>query len=136
MRGGFGKAGRYRHKRSRLIREGEFVNMHYAGKKGFTSVAQKRGEGEALNVGQLAAMVDRLISEKKAELAGQKVSVDLGQLGFRKLLGSGSISRAVSVKVDKCSQSALEKLKKAGGEAILAAPRAPSLPSAASAPVK
>jgi len=104
--------------------------MHYVGKKGFTSVAQRRGVGKALNVGQLASMIDRLVSEKKAEMAGQKLSVDLGQLGFRKLLGSGSISRAVTVKVDQCSESALEKLKKAGGEAILKASRTPSAPSA------
>ena len=118
-RGGFGIAGRYRHKRSRLIREKEFVNMHYVGKKGFTSVAQKKGEGKVLNVGQLSAMVDRLISEKKAQVEGQKVSVDLGELGFSKLLGSGLISKAIRVKIDHCSESALEKLKKAGGEAVL-----------------
>ena len=110
--------------------------MHYAGKKGFTSIAQKKGMSRALNVGQLAAMIDRLISEKKAEVAGEKVSVDLGQLGFRKLLGSGTISRAVSVKVDQCSESALEKLKKAGGDAILRAPPTPSAPSTTSAPAK
>jgi len=95
------------------------VNMHYVGKKGFTSVAQKKGEGKVLNVGQLSAMVDRLISEKKAQVEGQKVSVDLGELGFSKLLGSGSISKAIRVKIDRCSESALEKLKKAGGEAVL-----------------
>jgi len=95
------------------------VNMHYVGKKGFTSVAQKKGEGKVLNVGQLSAMVDRLILEKKAQVEGQKVSVDLGELGFSKLLGSGSISRAIRVKIDHCSESALEKLKKAGGEAVL-----------------
>jgi len=110
--------------------------MHYVGKKGFTSIANKRGVGKALNIGQLAAMIDSLISEKKAEVAGQKVSVDLGQLGFRKLLGSGTISRAVSAKVDQCSESALEKLKKAGGDAILSASAAPSAPRTPSAPTK
>jgi large subunit ribosomal protein L15 len=102
--------------------------MHYAGKKGFTSVAQKGRQGEALNVGQLASMIDRLIAEKRAQVEGQKVSVDLTELGFRKLLGSGSISRAIRVKIEECSGSALEKLKKAGGEAIL--------PSTAASPVK
>lgn len=105
--------------------------MHYAGKKGFTSVAQRRREGKALNVGQLSAMIDRLIAEKKAQVEGQKVSVDLTELGFRKLLGSGSVSRAIRVKVDECSEGALEKLKKAGGEAVL-----PTAPSAAGTPAK
>lgn len=124
-----GIAGRYRHKRSRLIRQKEFVNMHYVGKKGFTSVGQKKGEGSVLNIGQLSAMVDRLISEKKAQVEGPKVSVNLTQLGFAKLLGSGSISRAVKVRIDRCSESAIEKLKKAGGEAILTTPATQAAPA-------
>lgn len=119
MRGGFGNAGRYRHKRSRLIRNKEFVEMHYVGKKGFISVAQRQREGKALNLKQLSAMVDKLVSEKKAQIEDQKVSVDLGQLGFKKLLGMGSISQAVRVKIDQCSESALKKLKDAGGDAVL-----------------
>lgn len=67
-------------------------------------------------------MVDRLVSEKKEQLVGQKVVVDLKQLGFKKLLGTGSISRAVQVKVDQCSEGALKKIKEAGGEAVLSTP--------------
>ena len=93
--------------------------MHYVGKKGFISIPQKQRERKALNLGQLSAMVDRLVSEKKAQIEDQKVSIDLGQLGFKKLLGMGSISRAVRVRVDQCSESALKKLKEAGGEALL-----------------
>ena len=129
MRGGFGQAGRYGHKRSRLIRTGEFAHMHYAGKKGFISVAQKRPAGRTLNLWQLGEMVDMLVSEKKAQLAGQKVVVDLKQLGFEKLLGTGLISRAVQVKVDHCSDGALKKLKDAGGEAIVKTPAEPAAPA-------
>ena len=119
MRGGFGNAGRYRHKKSRLIRNKEFVHMHYVGKKGFISIPQRQREGKALNLRQLSAMVDRLVLEKRAQIEDQKVTIDLGQLGFKKLLGTGSISRAVRVRVDQCSESALKKLKEAGGEALL-----------------
>jgi len=96
--------------------------MHYVGKKGFISVNQRQRQGKVLNLGQLAAMVDKLVSEKKTQMEDQKVSVDLGELGFRKLLGAGSISRAVRVKVDQCSESALKKLKEAGGEALVSNP--------------
>ncbi len=119
MRGGFGDSGRYRHKKSRLIRDKEFVNMHYVGKKGFTSIPQKKRQGKTLNLSQLSAIVRRLVSEKKAQMEDQKVTVDLRQLGFKKLLGMGSISQAVRVKVDQCSESALKKLKEAGGDALL-----------------
>jgi len=118
MRGGSGQSGRYRHKRSSLIRSGEFANMHYKGKKGFTPVSASKDPGHTLNLFQLSAMVDRLVAEKKAQLAGDKVVVDLKELGFRKLLGMGSISRAVQVKVEECSEGAAKKLKEAGGELV------------------
>jgi large subunit ribosomal protein L15 len=122
MRGGFGDSGRYRHKKSRLIRDREFVHMHYVGKKGFISVNQRQKQGKVLNLAQLSAIVEKLVSEKKAQMEDQKIAVDLRQLGFRKLLGEGSISRAVRVKVDRCSESALNKLKEAGGEALVTSP--------------
>ncbi len=122
MRGGFGDSGRYRHKKSRLIRDKEFVNMHYVGKKGFISVPQKKRQGKTLNLSQLSALVRKLVTEKKAQMVDQKVTVDLRQLGFKKLLGMGSISQAVQVKVDQCSESALKKLKEAGGDALLVRP--------------
>jgi large subunit ribosomal protein L15 len=124
MRGGFGRAGRYRHKRSRLIRNKEFFEMHYVGKKGFTSIAGKKHAKKTLNLWQLSEILDRLVAEKKAQLEGQKFIVDLRELGFGKLLGAGSISKAVQVKVDECSESALKKIKEAGGDAILSSPAA------------
>lgn len=96
--------------------------MRYEGKKGFTSIALKKRQGGTLNLWQLSEIVDKLVSEKKAQLENQKVVVDLKQLGFRKLLGMGSISRAVQVKIDQCSEGALKKIKEAGGDAVLGTP--------------
>jgi len=124
MRGGSGQSGRYRHKRSSLIRSGEFANMHYKGKKGFTPVSASKDPGQTLNLFQLSALVDRLVADKKAQQAGDKVVVDLKELGFRKLLGMGSISRAVQVKVEECSEGAAKKLKEAGGELVNLVPAA------------
>lgn len=74
-------------------------------------------------------MVDRLVSEKKAEQKDEKVLVDLKQLGFGKLLGTGSITRAVQVRVDECSEGALKKIRDAGGDAILRSAATPMPPS-------
>ena len=98
--------------------------MHYAGKKGFTSIAGKKRPRRTLNLWQLSDLVSKLVVEKKAQLEGQRVIVDLRELGFAKLLGAGSISKAVQVKVDSCSESALKKIKEAGGDAILKTPAA------------
>ena len=122
MRGGSGQAGRYRHKRSQLIRTGEFANMHYKGKKGFTPVPTTKGKGGTLNLIQLSGLIDRLTLENKVQKAGDKIVLDLKPLGFRKLLGGGTISQAVQVKVDECSEAAARKLKEAGGEIINTVP--------------
>jgi large subunit ribosomal protein L15 len=96
--------------------------MHYEGKKGFTPVSASRDLGRTLNVFQLSELVDDLLAEKKAQMVGDKIVVDLEELGFRKLLGAGSIARAVQVKVESCSEGAAKKLKEAGGELISPAP--------------
>lgn len=102
--------------------------MHYAGKKGFTSLNNKRAPKATLNLWQLSEIAERLASEKKAQPATERIIVDLGQLGFKKLLGAGVISRPVQVKVDECSASALKKIKDAGGEAVLKTAVAPASP--------
>jgi len=96
--------------------------MHYVGKKGFTSVPQKRRPVRTLNLRQLSDMADRLVREQKAQVEDRKVAIDLKQLGYGKLLGTGFVSRPIRVKVDRCSAEALRKLKEANGEAILTAP--------------
>jgi large subunit ribosomal protein L15 len=96
--------------------------MHYKGKKGFTPVSASKDQGRTLNLWQLSGLVDKLVADKKAQLTGEKVVVDLTQLGFRKLLGDGSISRPVQVRVDECSEGAAKKLKEAGGELVSTTP--------------
>ena len=118
MRGGFGRAGRYRHKRSRLIRTKEFSDMRYAGKKGFISVAQKQRRERAINLIQLTGLIAALTRENRLKTENNMPMVDLQELGYAKLLGTGSISQAVRVKVGRCSESALRKLKEAGGDAM------------------
>ena len=78
-----------------------------------------------MNLWQLSQIVDKLASERKGQQAGEKIVVDLKGLGFKKLLGSGSILRAVEVRVDECSEGALKKIRDAGGEAVLKATSTP-----------
>ena len=118
MQGGAGRAGRYRHKRSRLIRTKEYSDMRYAGKKGFISVAQKRRPEHAINLIQLTGLVAMLARENRLKTENNVAVIDLQELGYAKLLGSGTISQAVRVKVGRCSESALRKLKEAGGDAM------------------
>jgi len=92
--------------------------MRYAGKKGFISVAQKKRPERAMNLIQLSGLIAMLARENKLKTENNVAVVDLKELGYAKLLGSGSISQAVRVKVGRCSESALRKLKEAGGDAM------------------
>lgn len=93
--------------------------MKYIGMKGFVSVAQKQERRKSLNLVQLSDMLDKLIREKKVQFENEVPVVDIEELGFNKLLGGGTISRPVRVKVARCSRSAFKKIKDAGGDAIL-----------------
>jgi len=87
--------------------------------KGFISVAQKGKPYRSLNLIQLSTLIEHLIEEKKVQYENQIPVVDLGTLGFTKLLGNGAMVRPIRVKVASCSESAQKKIKDAGGEAIL-----------------
>jgi ribosomal protein L15 len=43
----------------------------------------------------------------------------LETLGFTKLLGTGRITKTLTVKVASCSKSAAEKIKEAGGQVLM-----------------
>ncbi len=76
---------------------------------------------QTINVGDLTlAKIKGWIAEGKAttEGAGQGAgfSIDLGTLGFTKLLGAGEVVVKLLIKVPSCSGSAQEKIKAKGGQ--------------------
>jgi len=93
--------------------------MRYAGKKGFNSIGQKARPERALNLRQLSGVMEKLANQKELQMENNIPVVDLQSLGYTKLLGGGSISQPIRVKVGSCSESALRKLKEAGGDAVL-----------------
>lgn len=88
----------------------------YFGKKGFTSQKALRGRGAIVNVGELDEVVYRLEVDKKVEKQGNKVILDLDELGFSKLLGNGKVTRPLLVKVAAHSKVAAKKISDAGGQ--------------------
>jgi large subunit ribosomal protein L15 len=88
---------------------------NYFGKSGFTSVKSLRQKERRINVGTLEGMAAKFQEGKEQD----RPFVDLGTLGYTKLLGSGRITRPLIVKVASCSKSAAEKVKKAGGEILM-----------------
>lgn len=106
-RGGRGRAGRGK--------KGKAKKQMYEkmGKHGFTSL-QAGTEIKVINLSQIGLLVSKgTVIEKEGVL-------DLGSLGYQKLLGTGSSLPKLKIKVDSCSRKAREKIEAAGGEVISA----------------
>jgi large subunit ribosomal protein L15 len=112
QRGGTGKAGRRKHK-------GSYVSEYepdYFEKRGFRP--PKRKEMNAINVGELDEQVDRLLDEKKVIRRKDGIHINLKELGYGKLLGSGEATHPLIVDVDLYSSSAVKKIKEAKGRIV------------------
>jgi large subunit ribosomal protein L15 len=104
------KAGRHKGSWSYVIR---YEPDNY-GKNGFTSPKSLRQETRIINVGKLEIVAGMLPVEK----GNKEDLVDLGRLGYTKLLGSGRVTKPLFVKIPFCSKSAAEKIQKAGGRVL------------------
>jgi large subunit ribosomal protein L15 len=97
------KVGRHKHLWSKIVTS----QPDYFGKHGFTSPQSKNRVESTINLYKL----DQLT-------AGAEIN--LTELGYTKLLGAGTINRALTVQVKEASKSAVQKVQKAGGKLILA----------------
>jgi large subunit ribosomal protein L15 len=86
----------------------------YYSKIGFTSPKSLRQEVNVINVGTLDGVAEKFSVEKEEG----KFFIDLESLGYTKLLGTGKVTKALSVKVPAFSKSAASKIKEAGGEIL------------------
>tara|TARA_B100001750_G_scaffold246946_1_gene270924 strand:- start:192 stop:611 length:420 start_codon:yes stop_codon:yes gene_type:complete len=104
LRGGRGNAGLNKH---RVMTRIKYMPNHW-GMYGFNRDPSLRTVHVTVNVSQLA------------DIAGDSDSVDLSELGIDKLLGSGKITKAISVTVNHASARAVEKVDAAGGSVTIA----------------
>ena len=97
-RGGRGNAGINKH---RVMTRIKYMPGHW-GMHGFNRHPGLRVVNSSINLGQVAEMAE-----------GD--SIDLSEMGFDKLLGRGSIDRALTIKVAEASAKAIQKVEAAGG---------------------
>jgi len=110
-RGGTGKAGLDKHKWTFVLRN----DPTYWEKKGFVSARKLGKKVRIINIGKLDDLADKLEVDKKLERKEQKIFLNLEELGYDKLLGTGEISKPLLIKVGSYSESASKKLEEAGG---------------------
>jgi large subunit ribosomal protein L15 len=100
------KVGRHKHLWSWVVTH----QPDYFGKSGFTSPQSLHRKENILNLKQL--------DELAQTLQGEKAQINLTEMGYTKLLGTGKVTKALTIEVASCSKSAAEKIKEAGGDVI------------------
>ena len=87
------------------------------GNKGFSS--KVNNQDTPINVSFFTiAKVNKLIKAGKMSQDGDFYSIDLGKLGYNKLLGTGKTSLKLRITVQKFSPLAEDKVKSVGGEIV------------------
>jgi len=90
----------------------------YFGKKGFTSPRSLGQKVNVINVGKLDELVESLAEEERLKKKGGKVFLDLDELGYEKLLGTGKVTKPILVKVASHSEEAAKKVQESGGQIL------------------
>jgi large subunit ribosomal protein L15 len=121
LRGGRGNAGLHKHKWIHTVK----YHPEYFGHHGFKRPQSVVASKVTINLSQVEETLPAMERDGFASQKGGKWSVDLTKMGVDKLLGSGRIKTAISVKVAEASAKAGEKLKAAGGELITEDKNAP-----------
>lgn len=93
---------------------------HYFGKYGFKKLSYVE-EQFVINLRDIEEMAGSWVSKKLAEAKDGIISVDLGKLGYTKLLSSGIVTKKLKIRVSYASAKAVEKVSKAGGAVELSA---------------
>jgi large subunit ribosomal protein L15 len=98
------KVGRHKHLWSYVVAH----EPEYFGKKGFTSRQSLMRREKPINIAQLGEL----------PLEDDATQVNLTSMGYTKLLGTGKITKPLTITVAACSKTAAEKVKKAGGNVV------------------
>lgn len=109
QRGGSGKGG-IKAKQPQL---GKWLTQQM-GKHGFVRHG-RRAEDTTINLRDLEQQAPALIAAKQAKEQAGIITVDLGAIGYTKLLSTGKALRKWNITVKKAVPDAVEKVKATGG---------------------
>ena len=113
-RGGIGMSGsgkRADHKKTLITK---LYGHKYFGKQGVTSRGTKRDKRKRINLGTINLNIEKYITKK----TDKGFEINLSEY---KILGVGRVKNKLIIKAKEASKSAIEKVKKSGGEIILPA---------------
>ena len=113
LRGGRGNAGCHKTKRIMYERVGRVWGAH-----GFKRPQSVVSANSSINLKTIEENSESWIAEGIATKKGKVVSVDLTEMGYDKLLGTGSTTQSYKLTISAASAKAVEKIEAAGGEIL------------------
>ena len=113
LRGGRGNAGCHKTKRIMYERVGRVWGAH-----GFKRPQSVVSANNSINLKTIEENCNSWIADGVATKKGKTISVDLIEMGYDKLLGSGSTKQTYKLTISSASAKAVERVEAAGGEVI------------------
>ena len=113
LRGGRGNAGCHKTKRIMYERVGRVWGAH-----GFKRPQSVVSANNSINLKTIEENCDSWIADGVATKKGKTISVNLGEMGYDKLLGNGSTKQTYKLTISSASAKAVEKIEAAGEEII------------------
>lgn len=118
QQGGVGNAGSGKKANSKAPRAGLWAKQ-LMGKHGFIHKGPVQAD-VIINLRDLEDTLQSLLAEKHASESGGVVTIDLSKAGFTKVLSTGKVTRKWKITAQRASPDAIEKVKAAGGELLVA----------------
>ncbi|MAG47810.1 50S ribosomal protein L15 [archaeon] len=115
-RGGFGMAGTGKRADQNKISILKYRGHEYFGKKGFKRPQKILKKSKTINIGLIEQKLKYYLSVKKVKEDNGKFIINLKDLGYDKLLGSGKAKSKMEITGEKASKKAMDKLEKIGGK--------------------
>jgi large subunit ribosomal protein L15 len=91
----------------------------YFGKHGFALPTELRKTQRGINLGELQLKLENWLELGLIKKEKDTYIIDAKKLGYNKILSQGNVVHKLKIYAEAFSEKALEKIKEAGGEAIL-----------------
>lgn len=114
-RGGRGQAGGHKHHWSWMV----INDPKHFGKYGFKRPQKTIKKVNPVNLSYLDEKSEELLEKGLANKENDSIIIDVTQLGYDKVLGSGRITKPLTIKAPEFSASAESKIQEAGGEVVI-----------------
>ncbi len=113
-RGGRGKAGSGKKaSHNRMTEEG----LKEMGEHGFNPFEDNEQDG--LNLRDIDQRIEEMVEAGLAEEEDGRFIVDLDELGYEKVLGTGKLTKEIEIHAESFSSSAERKIEESEGEAVV-----------------